>query len=911
MGRIQTSIGLITGTDITGTVDQLIAISGIPRDRLVARNDTLGQEQEAISQLTASVIAVQLSGDRLAESSLFQTRKDSSSNEDALSVSSSSGAPLGEYTVTTQQLAATHSVGSRQRFGSTDTALGLEGQIDIRNGGFLEHSLSLQDLNGGLGVQKGSIRITDRSGASAEIDLSAARTIDDVLDTINANTTINVQASADRDGITLTDKSGETTANLRVDEVGDGETAADLGLYGLNVAGDVAVGGDLTQADALAFQSTTLSDLGVSLEEGDDLRIEFADGSSLDLDLNPADDEDGTAPQSVGELLDFLNEAADGKLSASISASGDSLLLQDLTAGAEAFTISDQNGSQLASALGFEGTGSGGQIESPSRSPYLHGVALSQLGGGQGLGDLTELDITLRDGSSATVDVSGADTIQQVVDAINDSGLSLVAKLDDAKTGLRIRDLSGGAAENFTISSSDDTATRLGIATDSTSTILDGKHLGRQYVDETTLLSDLNQGFGITPGSFKLTDSAGLASAINLKTQDIETVGELIDEINDLGIGVTASINPNGDGIALVDTAGGEGTLTVENTDTAVAATELGLAGTATTQTINGEEVEAIVGGDSLSIEVEADDTLQSIVDKINASERYVKASIATQEDGSYSLRLTSRQGGSQGQFSIDTSGFDLAIETSSRGQDAEILLTSEDGSARKLTSIDGVFEDETSGLSMTLKQLSDDPISVSVAENPKAVVDAAKTLVTQYNLLMEKLDSLTFYEAETETYGLLFGSTEALRIETGYSRLLSGAIRGSGDIASLGEVGLRLNDTGQMELDEEKLTAKLESDGASVEEFFTTEDTGVAARLSALAERLVGTENGMLLTRGNALTAQVESNNERIDTLNTRLDNERERLLTQFYNMEAAISKLQSNQQYVSAIQPITYSSS
>lgn len=908
MGRIQTSIGLITGTDIQGTVDQLIALSGIPRDRLVARNDTLGQQQDGLSQLTASVIAVQLSGDRLAESSLFQTRKDDSSNADALSVSSSAGAPLGEYTVTTQQLAATHSAASRQRFGSTDTALGLEGQIQINNGGFLEHSLSLQDLNAGLGVQKGSIRITDRSGTAAEIDLSSARSIDDVLDAINANTTINVRASADRDGITLTDLTGETVSNLRVDEVDDGETAADLGLYGLNVAGDVAVGGDLTQGDALALQTTPLADLGVSLQAGDDLQFQFADGSSLDLDLG---DESTTPPETVGELLDLLNAADPTKLSASISDSGDSLVLTDLTAGADPFTISDLNGSKVASALGFAGTGSGGQIETPSRSPYLHGVALAELGGGKGLGDLTSLDITLRDGSTASVDVSQADTIQQVIEAINGSGLQLVAKLDDSKTGLRIRDLSGGATDNFTISSSDDTAARLGIATDSASTILDGQHLGRQYIRDTTPLADLNQGYGITLGSFKLTDSAGQSSAINLKTEAIETVGELIDKINDLGLGITASINPRGDGIAIVDTAGGSGTLKVENTGTAVAATELGLAGTATTQTIDGQSVEAIVGGDFLSIDVEADDTLQSIVDKINASERYVKASIATGEDGSYSLRLTSRQGGAQGQFSIDTSGFDLAIETTARGQDAEILLASEDGSTRKLTSIDGVFEDDTSGLSLTLKQLSEDPISVSIQENPEAVVSAAKTLVTQYNLLMDKLDSLTFYDAASETYGLLFGSTEALRIDSGYSRLLTGVIRGNGDIRSLGEVGLRLNDTGRMELDETKLKDKLESNGTAVEEFFTTEDTGVAARLSALAERLVGTENGMLLTRGNALTSQVERNNERIDAMNTRLDNERERLLAQFYNMEAAISKLQSNQQYVSAIQPLTFASS
>ena len=41
MGRIQSSVGLITGTDIVGTVEQLIAISARPRDRLLSRTALL------------------------------------------------------------------------------------------------------------------------------------------------------------------------------------------------------------------------------------------------------------------------------------------------------------------------------------------------------------------------------------------------------------------------------------------------------------------------------------------------------------------------------------------------------------------------------------------------------------------------------------------------------------------------------------------------------------------------------------------------------------------------------------------------------------------------------------------------------------------------------------------------------
>ncbi len=62
-----------------------------------------------------------------------------------------------------------------------------------------------------------------------------------------------------------------------------------------------------------------------------------------------------------------------------------------------------------------------------------------------------------------------------------------------------------------------------------------------------------------------------------------------------------------------------------------------------------------------------------------------------------------------------------------------------------------------------------------------------------------------------------------------------------------------------------------------------------------------------MLINRNESLSTQIDRNNQRVDTLNARLDVERERLLKQFYATEEAIAKIQSNQSYISQIQPVT----
>ena len=46
---------------------------------------------------------------------------------------------------------------------SSTAALG-EGSLTIRTGGFVNKGIGLDELNGGAGVTRGEIRITDRSG---------------------------------------------------------------------------------------------------------------------------------------------------------------------------------------------------------------------------------------------------------------------------------------------------------------------------------------------------------------------------------------------------------------------------------------------------------------------------------------------------------------------------------------------------------------------------------------------------------------------------------------------------------------------------------------------------------------------------------------------------------------------------
>lgn len=898
MGRIQSSIGLITGVPITDTVDQLIAISAQPRDALQARTNLLQSEQVAIAELTAAVIAVQLTGNGLGVESIFDKTTASTSDEGLLSAAVSGSPVAGSYQFTPLQTAQTQQFLS-SGLSSLDEPLG-EGSISLARGGFLTDAIALTQLNGGDGVARGKIRITDRSGGTAEIDLRFAGDVEDVLDAINNAAGIDVTATVEGDAIRLSDQTGQAVTNLRVAEVGGGSTAADLGLAGIDAAADDALGGDVVRLDDGILLSELNDGNGVSLRPGvDDLTITFRDGSAdLKISFSDLADPENRDSATLGDLLDALNAADPARLQASISADGDYLELTDLTADSGGtFSVASADGGSVAEELGLTSAAAGDTIAGRRLQSGLRDTLLTSLGGGGGLGALGQLDLTDRSGAAASVDLSSAETLGGVIQTINNAGIGIIAQINGAGNGILLRDISGGTG-NLQIANGDgtNTADKLQLTTDAAQSSADSGALRRQFVSRQTKLADYNGGAGVAAGQFIITDSQGANAAIDVDEDSVTTIGDLLDLINAAGIGVSAGINAAGDGIQLTDTAGGSQTLTVEDVNHGTAA-DLFIAGEAESGTIDGSTAAVIEISDS--------DTLQDFVDKLNDAGLPLAATIFDAGGGAtpYHISIVGQQSGLDGRLLIDTSDAGFSLGEIVAAQDARLLFGSIELGGIVTTSSDNRFEDIPAGVDLTIHSASTTPVSVTVASTDSSFVSAAKSLVSAFNGLKEKIDEYTFFNETDNTTGVLFGSNETLRIESEITRLFTDRAYGFGDVQTLEQLGVSLTEDGSLELDENKLKAAFANNPDDVKAFFTDEDRGFAAQLNALADTLAGADNSLLISRTQSLSAKVDLYQERIDFMTERLDHQRELLLTQFYNMETTIAKLQDSLSVVQSI--------
>jgi len=172
---------------------------------------------------------------------------------------------------------------------------------------------NVSDLNGGTGITAGSFFITDRGGTSGAVTITSSMTLANVItaiDNVSSNLTASINSSGN--GITIRDTSSVIKNSLTVSEVDGGTTALSLGIVGTK-DGNIE-GMDL---NAALSTSTLISELngGNGLTLGDINIINGAASSAVSL----------SSATTIAEVIDLINAAASGTVTASIDSAGTSL----------------------------------------------------------------------------------------------------------------------------------------------------------------------------------------------------------------------------------------------------------------------------------------------------------------------------------------------------------------------------------------------------------------------------------------------------------------------------------------------------------------------------------------------------------------------------------------------------------
>jgi flagellar hook-associated protein 2 len=894
MGTITSGVGLSSGLNIQELVGKLIELESGASKQLQRQIDDNTLLKGSLQTVSLRIVSANLSASKLGKGGAFSVRSASATSE-AVTVSAGRGAPLGTFQFTPRRLVGTSQLLSKGFDSESASITSTNTTVKISQGGFVDEGTNLSTLNGGTGVRVGSIRIVDSAGGSAVVDLTGSVTTKDVVEAINSATGINVSARAAEDRLLLTDNSGGA-GTLQVTDIAGGKAAVDLGLSSLTRVANNYIGQDVYSLGSGLALAQLRDGNGVRTITGNDFTI-TAGSLSFSVDVDNA--------KTVGELLSTINNNAGntgGRILASID--GDRLRIVD-TLATDNVSVTALGGSKSASDLGLlTNSGLGTTLTGDDILGGLDTVLLTTLRGGSQTATATPGTISI---NGNNVNLSNAKTLQDVVDSISFAGITGVsAAVNQAGNGISIRAVGAGGLTVTNVSGNLATFLNIaGTATGSDATINSGD-LNRQYVNESSRLASYGSAAGVPKGKFRITDGNGASATVDLTQDADDTIGDVIKEINTRGLAVAARINDTGDGIVIEKTAG-SGAISIAEVDGGSTASALRLL-----RTPNGSG--AIDGSLETSITINAGTTLTQFTQKLKEAGAPLQAVVIN--DGSplnpFRLSLTSSRSGSQGRLLVDAGAANLTFSTTSQGQDAVLLYGASGAGVTpvQVVSSTNTFNGLVPGVQVTAKETSATPVSVSITEDKQGVVDAAQGFVDAYNEIKTYFEENARFNTESNERGILFTDNTARRIERQLASFVSSRIQVTGSsIRSLGEIGIKLDSDGRLELDKDRLEDALADSADEVERFFTTTTTGVVARFQSFTDAITGPATGALPRRTTVITQTIERQNSALTTKNARLKAREEILYQQFYSMERALSAFQGQQQTLTQLSSLANS--
>ncbi|MBF0289968.1 MAG: flagellar filament capping protein FliD, partial [SAR324 cluster bacterium] len=170
-----------------------------------------------------------------------------------------------------------------------------------------------------------------------------------------------------------------------------------------------------------------------------------------------------------------------------------------------------------------------------------------------------------------------------------------------------------------------------------------------------------------------------------------------------------------------------------------------------------------------------------------------------------------------------DTFKVETRTPTVQLAQDAKLRLgASELGGGIEITRPSNVIDDIITGVELELFATSELPVTITVKGDTELAKETIRNFVESYNTLNATISEFTKYDPATDTAGPLLSDRTVARVQNEIANTTISAVPGLPQSANmLFAIGLRIDDKGNMSLDESKLDERINDNFAEVANVF------------------------------------------------------------------------------------------
>lgn len=325
-------------------------------------------------------------------------------------------------------------------------------------------------------------------------------------------------------------------------------------------------------------------------------------------------------------------------------------------------------------------------------------------------------------------------------------------------------------------------------------------------------------------------------------------------------------------------------------------------------------------GGDSLNIEIDENDSLRSISDKINNStaDSGIRSSIVDNR-----LILTNTE---YGEKPLEVGGSlanDLGFNgvTAVIGQESKFTI---DGLSitRSSNTIDDVIE----GLTFNLTNVhnENDSTVISVTENLDKAAEALQKFVEQYNSTQNFIRSQLSVgdpSAENNQTGTLTGDGTLMRLQSSLRSMMTSSESHGTSIKGLQDLGVTIDRNGTASFDRAVLDKQVRDNPNEVSRFFSsserisetieddegnpvtntrTERKGFSQNMRSFVNQYISSTDGIIKSRRDTYDRMIRDVNDRITRFEERLEMRRDRYIKQFTALDTAMMRAESQMDFM-----------
>jgi flagellar hook-associated protein 2 len=345
-------------------------------------------------------------------------------------------------------------------------------------------------------------------------------------------------------------------------------------------------------------------------------------------------------------------------------------------------------------------------------------------------------------------------------------------------------------------------------------------------------------------------------------------------------------------------------TLAVQNLATAATLTSAPVAGSGTA--IGTGTLTIAVGGASTSIAIDStDNTLAGIAAAINgaANNPGVSASIITASDGAR-LVLTGTATGAANAITVTPSGGDgglatLALTQTQAAQDANFTIN-----GYAASSAGNLASGAITGVTLNLAKASAAGTSTTLTISPDttAAQSSISAFVTALNGALSSIQTLTAYNATTQTAGALQGNATLQSFQNQLENILDTVTANNASgVSSLADLGITADaNTGTLDTSTTTLSNALSSNLSAVGNLLGGPN-GIATQIDNLVTQYTQA-GGLLDTINQGLQTGLTNVATQQTALNAELATYSATLTAQYNAMDAAVAALKETQTYLNA---------